>query len=283
MVDYGQASGHDVFNGLLISLFEVVLIKHHSKNIVEQTARIPLFEVARQTSVDPQQRSAVFGENDSTPADSDSDEEAENGSDIVEQPGSSLEQTNLRFTAALASYSKGFNAMIHLFDAAVKQSLKPSPRNTASFPIEVCHMILEHVDDDTYRTCSQVSRIFCDYTQKNIRLGGHVVRRCQPPFMFRIFDTVLGAEIESSIQATARCRRSDPVWLPVFGVNRPSIFSSIDLVFEGLSAPLVLANGSQSATSRNSTDIESRRQWPSPGKYYEIHIHGCLRHRENWK
>ena len=68
-----------------------------------------------------------------------------------------------------------FMAMIHLFEAAAVRPLKPARTNEGVFPSELYGIILDLVDDDTYRACSRVSRRFRRLCLENLRLFENVV------------------------------------------------------------------------------------------------------------
>ena len=220
-VDFGRRAGRDVFDGLIVSLTNVVLLRYDSKEGVKHTSRIRLAAAQPPVTED----SSHLAEAKS---------KIKNGTEPVTQ----------------ALNSPGFNAMIHLFDGAARQRLKPSTVNSQRLPLEVCHLILELIDDDTYRTCSRVSRNFRAYTQKNLRLGGHVIRKFLAPTAVKISDTVTGTEITSTLESVRTlphdrtARVSTPTWFPVLydafssrSESRPSIIENNGLLFRGLSCP----------------------------------------------
>lgn len=210
-VDFGRQAGRELFDGLIVSLTNVVLLRYDSKEGVKHTSRISL---------------------------------------AAAQPPVTEDSSHLAEPVTQALNSPGFNAMIHLFDGAARQRLKPCTINGQRLPLEVCHLILELIDDDTYRTCSQVSRNFRAYTQKNLRLGGHVIRKFLAPKAVKISDTVTGTEITSTLENVRTlphdrtARVSTPTWFPVLydaflsrSDSRPSIIENNGLLFRGLSCP----------------------------------------------
>jgi len=50
--------------------------------------------------------------------------------------------------------------MIHLFGAAVLQSMKPEQPREGVFPTEIYEMITDGVDYETHKACREVSRKF---------------------------------------------------------------------------------------------------------------------------
>jgi hypothetical protein len=218
-VDFGQASGRTTFHGLIISLIDVVLIKHHSERVVERTVRIPIFKALRdhRDIVDAEQSQFLTS------------------SDISSDPA-----LNWKFPPPFSEQKPGFVAMMHLFDAAAMDCLKPSPPNAQRVPLEVCRLILEHVDDNTYLSCSRVSRNFRDYTLRNPRMGGHIIRQVSRPppdaLEFKMYDVLAKRDIEVTPMVTSS---GQPIWLPVIGTpnKRPSILQGTPVYFPGLSVP----------------------------------------------
>lgn len=229
-VDFGQCAGQSMFDGLVVSLTNVVLFRYDSKAGVKFSARMPYAAAEQPPSPPPEPASNL----------------AQALSMIGNEDKQKKHKAESPFTKLVNS--TGFNAMIHLFDGAATQRLKPSPMNTGKLPLEICYMILELVDDTTYQNCSSVSRSFRAYTQKNLRLGGHVIRKYLAPSTFKISDTVKGTDITSTPESVCYRHDSDhmvkvstPTWFPVLADvssrSRLSILENNGLFFRGLSPP----------------------------------------------
>ncbi len=231
-VGFGRDAGRVMFDGLIVSLANVVLFRYDWKAGVKFSARIP-YAASEAPQTPPPEPPSIIVQALSTIGN-----EGKQKKDKAEAP----------LTKKLNS--AGFNAMIHLFDGAALQQLKPSPVNTAKLPLEVCHMILELVDDTTYHTCSYVSRSFRAYTQKNLRLGGHVIRKYIAPSTFKISDTVTDTDISSTPETVWYRHDSDrmakvstPTWFPILSdtssesQSRLTILENNGLLFRGLSPP----------------------------------------------
>lgn len=229
-VDFGRCAGQSMFDGLVVSLTNVVLFRYDLKTGVKFSARIP-YTAAEQPPSPPPEPASNFAQALSMIGNEDKQKKHK-----AEHP----------FTKKVNS--AGFNAMIRLFDGAATQRLKPFPTNTEKLPLEICHMILELVDDTTYQNCSSVSRSFRAYTQKNLRLGGHVIRKYLAPSTFEISDTVRGTDISSTPESVCYSHDSDhmakvstPTWFPVLADlssrSRLTILENNGLLFRGLTPP----------------------------------------------
>ena len=75
-----------------------------------------------------------------------------------------------------------FSAMVHVFEAAIRQTMKPEQIQEGVFPVELYEMILAVVDNETYQACAFVSHKFRSYCLQNLRiLPGAIVRALVSP------------------------------------------------------------------------------------------------------
>ena len=73
--------------------------------------------------------------------------------------------------------SSTFMTLIHMFEGAAKQTLKPENLNEGVFPEEIYQLILQYTDQDTWKVCLTVSRKFRRLCQQRIHLGeGFILR-----------------------------------------------------------------------------------------------------------
>ncbi|KAI9812288.1 MAG: hypothetical protein M1827_004737 [Pycnora praestabilis] len=160
VIEYAHSEGHQTFNAVLISIEHVSLVKVVG-NSIQHTEPIPLIRIPVHMTEDPRNTGGWSME-----LEDDLFEEDREMKVLSSTPLERIVEPGEEFRT-----SAGFMALIHMFDSASKQALKPSTGfNEGYFPAEIYHLIMEHADLKTYNTFAKVSRNLRQHCQENLRV-----------------------------------------------------------------------------------------------------------------
>lgn len=193
VIEYGRHSAGTSFNAVLISIEHVVLIKSLPDGSVDHTELLCLIPIAPHYSKDARARYGdqaldVFYDAkflakkrkakeldeidagqlskdtaDSIMTDEDEEEEEEeattDGGDDESEDDIKLIVPRNPVTEAMIKQS--FMALVQVFEATIRETLRPTQPNEARLPEEICQKVLRNVSDTkTYNSCLKVSRRF---------------------------------------------------------------------------------------------------------------------------
>ena len=196
VVSFGRSTKPELstFNALLMSIDHVVILRVVDDH-VQYTPSLPLLRVSTYYTDHPLTRydadelkSFQDGGDTGDVEEYDDDESIDQGpsrEDIgrKEHEKSSLDPVSENAPPEPSSepsyepVNQTLYSMIHLFEAATLETLRPLRLNEASLPDEVLEMVLAEVDDETYQACAFVSRKFRSYCLQNLRIvPGTIIR-----------------------------------------------------------------------------------------------------------